>query len=112
MLNDAVWDAAATDAFTQGANIVLMTDGAKEYRKSKAGIVEHHWVNHSAIPRENARSVDMLLNVDSGARGRGVCSTNLIDSEWGRLEEHIPRAISARTEKKRETMEVYVRAAQ
>jgi hypothetical protein len=89
-----------------------MTDGAMEYRSSQVGVVEHHWVNHSARPRENARSVDMLLNVVTGARGAGVASTNLIDSEWGRVEEHIPRAISARTADNRVVMDEYIRAGQ
>ena len=111
-LSAEVWDAAAAEAFEEGSNVVLMTDGAHEYRKAKPGIVEHHWVNHSARPRENARAVDMLLNVQTGKRGAGVASTNFIDSEWGRLEEHIPRGIGARTEKQQQLMEEYIRAAQ
>jgi hypothetical protein len=111
-LSAKVWDAAAADAFQEGSNVVLMTDGAMEYRQEKAGIVEHHWVNHSARPRENARAVDMLLNAQTGERGQGIASTNFIDSEWGRLEQHIPRAIGARTEEQRRVLEEYIRAAQ
>ena len=65
-------------------------------------------MNHSARPRENARAVSMLLNAQPGKRGGGIASTNFIDSEWGRLEEHIPRAIGARTEQQRVVMEEYI----
>ena len=64
------------------------------------------------MPRENGRSEDILVNVVTGDRERGTTSTNLIDSEWGRMEEHIPRSISGRTEAKRIILDEYIRAAQ
>ena len=99
--------------FQPGSNVVNHTDGAQVYKAPRRGIVQHHSVNHSAVPRENSRAIDdLLLNVDTGEVGRGITSTNFIDSEWGRLEDMIPRAISARTEAQRVIMREYIRAAQ
>ena len=54
----------------------------------------------------------MLLNVLTQERGEGITATHFIDSEWGRLEDCIPRSISARTPEQREVMDEYIRAAQ
>jgi len=50
--------------------------------------VEHFWVNHSAQPRD------------------------WIDSQWGRIEEHIPRGLSGRTVEQRAVLTSYIRTAQ
>ena len=106
------WADIASRAFSADRPCILHTDGAKAYEGLLPGVVQHHSVNHSAVPMELTKPVVMLSNVATRELVPGVCGTQLIDSEWGRLEAQLPKQLSGRTADTRDVLDSYLRAAQ
>ena len=54
----------------------------------------------------------ILADVVTRETRPGLAGTQTLDSEWGRLEECVPKSASARTPEARELMDMHIRAAQ
>ena len=82
------------EAFDENSCAVLMSDSASAYVNLKGGersIVEEHHVNHSATPRENTRSVEVLADVQSQQKRPGTAGTQMVDGCWRKMDIHIQR---------------------
>ena len=92
-LSDACFSNCFTEAFQEDSCVVWLSDSAIVYQQLQIGthgVVDKHFVIHSATPPEYIRSVEILANTDAGDIRAGTANSNLADSSWKHLESHIP----------------------